>query len=92
MDFLLGHYQHTLETMQYIFMVINGIVHLLFAGAVAKDCGYLAKRGLKPILVSPSAWAFTALLGGVWAAGLYWLLHHSTLTRPFSNPQREHVS
>jgi hypothetical protein len=91
MNFLLKNYQHTIETLQYVFLMINALLHLLFAGAVAKDCGYLAKKGLKPIMVSPTTWAFTALLGGVWAAGFYWLLHHSSLTRPFANHKNEQL-
>jgi hypothetical protein len=89
MDFFLRHYQHSLDAFQQILWMINALIHLLFAGAVAKDCGVLAKRGIKPILVSPSTWAFTTLIGGVWVAALYWLLHHSTLTRPFSIATQE---
>ena len=74
------NYQHISDTLQHMLIWINSFLHLLFAGAVAKDCGKLSNRGLAPILVSPATWAFTALIGGVWAAGLYWFLHHSTLT------------
>ena len=89
MEFFLKNYQHTLETLKQILWLIDAFVHLLFAGAVAKDCGYMIKRGMRPILVSPSTWAFTALIGGVWAAGLYWVLHHSSLMRTFSSQTRE---
>ena len=92
MDLILNHYQHSLDAFQQILWIINAFIHLLFAGAVAKDCGYLTKRGIKPILVSPSTWAFTTLIGGVWVAGLYWFLHHSTLTRPFSSVTQESKS
>ncbi|HBB53665.1 MAG TPA: hypothetical protein DCZ80_07170 [Legionellales bacterium] len=87
--FWLKNYQQIWQTFEGMLWLINGLIHLLFAGAVAKDCGELQKRGLKPVLVSPATWAFTALLGGVWAGGLYWILHHSTFTRVGSQPIRE---
>ncbi len=89
MNTLLVNYQHISDALQQMLLLINGLVHLLFAGAVAKDCGKLCNRGLNPILVSPATWAFTALIGGVWAAGLYWLLHHSTLTFASSSKTKQ---
>lgn len=63
-------------------MIINGILHLVFAGAVARDAGSMNRLGQKTVLVSASTWAFATLIGGVLTATIYWLLHHSTLTRP----------
>ncbi len=85
----LKNYQHIWQTFEGMLWLINGFIHLLFAGAVARDCGELTKRGIKPILVSPATWAFTALIGGVWVGGLYWLLHHSTLTRLTSHTLKD---
>ena len=42
MEFFLKNYQHTLETLKQILWLIDAFVHLLFAGAVAKDCGYIS--------------------------------------------------
>lgn len=63
-------------------MLINGIINVIFAGAVARDAGSLYRLGLRPVLVSGPAWAFSTLIGGVFTASIYWLLHHSTFTRP----------
>lgn len=71
-----------IETFFYLIMVINGILHLVFASAVARDAGHLARTGQKPVLVSATAWAFATLVSGVFVAALYWILHYSTLTRP----------
>lgn len=71
-----------MQNFSYLIMVINGILHFLFAGAVAKDAGSLQGLGQKPVLVSASTWAFATLIGGVITATIYWILHHSTLTRP----------
>ena len=70
-----------IETLQYLLLLINIILHLLFAGAVARDAGALNKLGQKPALVSAATWAFATLLGGVVTAAIYWFIHHSTITR-----------
>ena len=71
-----------IQTFFYLMMLINGILHLVFAGAVARDAGSMNRTGQKTVMVSASTWAFATLIGGVFTATIYWLLHHSTLTRP----------
>ncbi len=60
--------------------VLTAIVHIGFALAVLIDTG-LMRRHLRrrTVLVGAGLWALAALLGGVWVAAVYWLLHHSTL-------------
>lgn len=70
-----------IQTFFYIIMVINGMLHLIFAGAVAHDAGNMSRMGHRPVLVSAATWAFATLIGGVFTATIYWLLHHSTFTR-----------
>ncbi|MGJ3493908.1 hypothetical protein PsalN5692_00163 [Piscirickettsia salmonis] len=64
-----------------ILFYVNVILHFLFAAAIARDAGNLHKRGLPTQLVSGFVWAFATLLGGVWTALIYWLMHHSSLAR-----------
>lgn len=71
-----------IQTFLYLIMIINGMLHLIFAGAVAQDAGKMNRAGHKPVLVSAATWAFATLIGGVFIATIYWLLHYSTLTRP----------
>ena len=61
--------------------LLNAIIHILFAGAVARDTGAIQKQGQSTILVSGLTWAFATLLGGVIVATIYWLLHHLNWTR-----------
>lgn len=79
---LIQHYGNQLETLQYLLILISGILHLLFAGAVARDAGSLRAAGQQTALVSAATWAFATLIGGVITAAIYWFIHHSTLTRP----------
>ncbi|MGC1182698.1 hypothetical protein [Legionella sp.] len=85
---LVKQFATQIQTFFYIIMLINGILHLVFAGAVARDGGNMNRIGQKTILVSASTWAFATLIGGVLTATIYWLLHHSSLTRPIPREVR----
>ncbi|RBP46180.1 hypothetical protein DES53_102566 [Roseimicrobium gellanilyticum] len=68
--------------------LLTGIVHLCFAFAVWNDAGLMAKlhhRGT--FLVGGFLWALATLVGGVFVAGVYWAIHHSTL-RPQHPPEQ----
>lgn len=71
-----------INTFFYLIMLINGLLHLIFASSIARDSGNLARLGQRPVLVSGATWAFATLIGGVMIAAIYWILHYSTLTRP----------
>lgn len=85
---LAQQYSGQLQALYYLLMVINAILHVIFAGAVARDAGHLSKIGHTPALVSASVWAFATLIGGVIIATIYWFIHHSTLTRPTPKENR----
>lgn len=79
---LAQQYTAQIQTFYYLLLLINAILHVIFAGAVARDAGALYKLGQRPALVSAATWAFATLIGGVITAAIYWFIHHSTLTRP----------
>lgn len=64
------------QSIQLMIIVINALIHIVFAGAVAKDAGNLSKRSIHTHLVSGVTWAFATLIGGPIVAGIYWFMHH----------------
>ncbi|WP_298623335.1 hypothetical protein [uncultured Legionella sp.] len=79
---LANQFSAQIQTFFYLIALINGLLNVIFAGAVARDAGNMNRLGQKTVLVSAATWAFATLIGGVITATIYWILHHSTLTRP----------
>jgi uncharacterized membrane protein len=77
---ILQNYLTQIKHLELLLMVINALVHVIFAGGVAKDAAMLNHTGRRPALVSAHIWAFATLIGGVVVAAIYWFIHHSTLT------------
>jgi hypothetical protein len=74
------------ELLSYANMLpfIKLILHFIFATGVAKDAGLYIKQQHKTALVSPMIWVLSTLVFGIWVAFIYFLIHHSTFTRPYS--------
>lgn len=77
----LRQYTNQIHTFELLLMMVNALIHVFFAGSVARDAGQIHRNG-KLALVGPATWAFATLLGGVITAAIYWFIHHSTLTIP----------
>ena len=78
---------------------ITAIVHVGFAFAVLADAGMMPnKLRREPFLVGGVIWALATLLGGVFVAAVYWLVHYSTLRpgqrtdAPASGPEAPRTS
>jgi hypothetical protein len=66
--------------------ILTAIVHVSLAFAVLADTQLLWKHFRRhTFLVGGGLWALATLLGGVFVAAIYWLIHHSTL-RPQQPP------
>ena len=69
-------FMNEFQSISVMILIVNSIVHIIFAGAVAKDAGHMRENGFPIRLVSPMTWAVTTLLGGVMVAAIYWAIHH----------------
>ena len=66
------------EAFAFCFTLLAAVVHVSFAVAVFLDARRLPR---KPILVLPILWALATLLGGLFVAAVYWIIHHSRLNQ-----------
>ena len=58
------------------------IIHIAFAYAVWRDAKLMKRSfGRGTFLVNGLIWGLATLQGGVFVAGLYWVIHHSSLRR-----------
>ncbi len=81
MDQLLNQFSTMVQHGSIIIFMLNILLHICFAGGVARDINRLAKLGGMPQLFSAWVWVLAALIGGVFVAVIYWFMHHSTLVR-----------
>ena len=81
MDFVSGQLSQMAVHINLIIIILTVIVHLMFAAGVAKDVGNFHKRNILPQLVPGAIWVLATVIGGVWVALIYWLVHHSSLSR-----------
>ncbi|MCX7123786.1 MAG: hypothetical protein NTV32_09050 [Gammaproteobacteria bacterium] len=72
-----------LSMMQFhiLLVMLMIVLHIVIATAIAKDISLLAKRQIFPQLLPGLAWVLVGLLTGVWGLVVYWLMHHSSLSR-----------
>ncbi|MCY4402044.1 MAG: hypothetical protein OXD54_05650 [Candidatus Poribacteria bacterium] len=65
--------------------ILFAIVHLTFASAVFKD----AQLNRNRLFVLPGVWYIATLLGGVFVAAVYWIMHHSSLNTSNTKSQSD---
>lgn len=77
-------YQQISTSISHIHIFIIALtfaIHLIFAAGIAKDAGNFNKQNITTQIVPSSAWVLATALGGVWVALIYWIIHHSSLSR-----------
>jgi hypothetical protein len=80
MNFNIGN-MDSLFFLWALFIVATAVVHIGFAVGVLRDGQRIYSVGNRTVLVRFWVWALATLLGGVFVAGIYWAVHHSTLSR-----------
>lgn len=62
-----------------IIVFLSVLIHIVFGFGVYLDVLRLRKEGRRIFFVHTSIWFCATLVGGVFVAGIYWVLHHSRL-------------
>ena len=62
-------------------MVMMVLLHIVCALGISRDLAHLAKRKILPQLLPSAGWVLAGLITGIWAVLIYWLMHHSSLSR-----------
>ncbi len=65
----------------FFILIITIIVHISFAKGIYQD----TRRIGTPSFVSPIIWVLATVIGGVFAAAIYWVMHHSRLNPSVGN-------
>ena len=81
MDQLLNQFSTMVQHGSIIIFMLNILLHICFAGGVARDVNRLTKLGVMPQLFPAWVCVLATLIGSVFVAGIYWFMHHSTLVR-----------
>ena len=74
------------DAFAFCITLLAAVVHVSFAVAVFLDARRLPR---KPILVLSVVWALATLLGGLFVAAVYWVIHHSRLLQWISTTPSE---
>ena len=69
------------QNIYYVISAFTVIVHLVCTLAVIRDLNNLTKHNVTPQMMPSFAWTITVLISGVWGIFIYWIMHHSSLSR-----------
>jgi membrane associated rhomboid family serine protease len=69
------------QSLSLLFLLLTGLLHILYAAGIAKDLGNMAKKHNHPLFLPSIGWVLAGLLGGIFTVLVYWLIHHSNLTK-----------
>jgi hypothetical protein len=81
MDFN-SHFFSSMSVWAMLPILATIIVHLAFSAAIFNDSSKLHDENHQLAFVGPVIWTLAVLVGGVFVAAIYWLIHHSTLSKP----------
>jgi hypothetical protein len=78
---LLSQYSQTILSIQGVMMLLTVVLHIIFAGGIARDIGERHRNYLPIQFIPGFAWVLATLIGGILVLVAYWLIHHSTLAK-----------
>ncbi|WP_440992581.1 hypothetical protein [Cysteiniphilum litorale] len=69
------------QNIYYVISAFTVIVHLVCTLAVIRDLNNFTKHNVTPQMMPGFAWTITVLISGIWGIFIYWIMHHSSLSR-----------
>lgn len=81
MNDFLNIFNNSLLQFHSLLLILMVLLHILIAAGIARDIGSLAKRQIPPIMLAGSIWVLAGLITGIWGLLVYWLVHHSSISR-----------
>jgi hypothetical protein len=76
MSTILQYFSQQFQTLSIMMIITNAILHVILAGAVAKDASNLLKINRPVHLITPMVWGFIVLVGGIVSVAVYWFINH----------------
>ncbi|QIV95868.1 hypothetical protein EDC55_10553 [Allofrancisella inopinata] len=64
-----------------IITVFSILIHIFCGLAIAKDIPKVLDKRLTTILLPKNIWILVGLISGVWGLLIYWIIHHSNISR-----------
>lgn len=82
----MGHHELTTLVSSFgswsvLTMIGTVIVHLAFSASVYNDANTFKNENGNTVLVGPIIWSLSVLIGGVFVALTYWVIHHSAISK-----------
>ena len=78
---LYAQFIQTFNTISIVIIVVSALINILFAAGIAKDISHFTQAKVTTQIVPGSVWVLATVIGGVWVALAYWIIHHSSLFR-----------
>ncbi|APC96297.1 hypothetical protein [Francisella frigiditurris] len=64
-----------------IITVFTVLIHIFCGLSIAKDIPKVLDRRLTTILLPKNIWILVGLVFGIWGVLIYWLIHHSNISK-----------
>ena len=64
-----------------IITVFIVLTHIFCGLGIAKDIPRVLNRRLTTVLLPKNIWILVGLTSGIWGLLIYWLMHHSNISR-----------
>lgn len=81
MDYFNQTIMNLYQNISYIVSSLTVIVHLFCTLAVIRDLSNFSNHYIKPQMMPNFAWMVSVLISGIWGLLIYWIMHHSSLSR-----------